>query len=154
MAQNRRSAREAALKALYAVDVGENSPQDAITRILKPELDSDPESVKFAEKLLFTCVDHKQDHEELIENHIDNWKINRLAIMDRLILRLAITELLLFEDIPSKVSINEAIELAKLYSTRKSGVFVNGILDAILVTLTRDERIVKKGRGLVNISRS
>ncbi|TVQ65683.1 MAG: transcription antitermination factor NusB [Balneolaceae bacterium] len=154
MAQNRRNAREAALKALYAVEVGSNTTQDATKWILKPALESETESVSFAEKLLLITVDHKEEQEEIIEQHIRNWDVKRLAIMDKLILRMALSELLYFEEIPSKVSINEAIDLAKLYSTRKSGTFVNGILDAALKSLNEEGKINKKGRGLIDVSRS
>lgn len=146
---NRREAREAALKSIYAVEVGKNSPQQATKLIIKPSLDNDTESVNFAEKLLLTTVDSASEHDQLIEDHIKNWDVGRLAIIDKLILRMAISELLYFDDVPTKVSINEAIELAKDFSTRKSGNFVNGILDAILNTLNSEEKIKKKGRGLI-----
>jgi len=146
---NRREAREAALKSIYAVEVGKNSPQQATKLIIKVSLNNDTESVKFAEKLLLTTVDSASDHDQLIDDHIKNWDVNRLAIIDKLILRMAISELLYFDDVPTKVSINEAIELAKEYSTRKSGNFVNGILDAILNRLISENKINKKGRGLI-----
>lgn len=146
---NRREAREAALKSIYAVEVGKNSPQQATKLIIKESLNSDTEAIKFAEKLLLTTVDSASDHDKLIDDHIKNWDVVRLAIMDKLILRMAISEMLYFDDVPTKVSINEAIELAKEYSTRKSGNFVNGILDAILSTLNSEEKIKKKGRGLI-----
>ncbi len=146
---NRREAREAALKSIYAVEVGKNSPQQATKLIIKESLNNDTESVKFAEKLLLTTVDHSVTHDQLIDDHIKNWDVGRLAIMDKLIIRMAISELLFFDDVPTKVSINEAIELAKEYSTRKSGNFVNGILDAILSSLNSENKIKKKGRGLI-----
>lgn len=150
--QNRRAAREAALKSLYAVDVGKNSTKDAIEIIIKPSLKSDRDSVRFAEKLFLVTVDHASEYDEIIDEHIKNWEVHRLAIIDKLILRMAISELLLFEEIPTKVSINEAIELAKKYSTRKSGNFVNGILDAALTHLKKENKINKKGRGLIEES--
>lgn len=150
--QNRRAAREAALKSLYAVEVGNNSPQEATKEIIKSSLKNDHDSVKFAEKLLLITVDHASEHDSIIDNHIKNWEVHRLAIIDKLILRMAISELLLFEEIPTKVSINEAIELAKKYSTRKSGNFVNGILDAALTHLKKENKINKKGRGLIEES--
>lgn len=150
--QNRRAAREAALKSLYAVEVGRNSPQDATKEIIKPSLKDDHDSFRFAEKLFLVTVDHAEEYDELIDDHINNWEVHRLAIIDKLILRMAISELLLFEDIPTKVSINEAIELAKRYSTRKSGNFVNGILDAALTHLKEEDKINKKGRGLIEES--
>lgn len=149
---NRREAREAALKAIYAVDIGKNSTQQATKLILKETLAGDAEAIKFAEKLLLVTVDFSVDHDQLIEKHIKNWDVNRLAVIDKLIIRMAISELLHFDDVPTKVTINEAIELAKEYSTRKSGNFVNGILDAVLTTLQEDHRIQKKGRGLIETS--
>ncbi len=150
--QNRRVAREAALKAIYAVELGKNSTVDVTKLIIKHTLKEDTESIKFAEKLLLVTVDFAVSHDEIIEKHINNWEVDRLAVIDKLILRMAITELLNFDEIPTKVTINEAIELAKRYSTRKSGNFVNGILDAILKTLISENKINKKGRGLIEAS--
>ncbi|MEX0945475.1 MAG: transcription antitermination factor NusB [Balneolaceae bacterium] len=149
---NRREAREAALKAIYAVDVGKNSTQQATKLIIKDSLKDDTDAIKFAEKLLLTTVDYASDYDQIIDQHIKNWEVHRLAIMDKLILRMAISELLYFDQVPTKVTINEAIELAKEYSTRKSGNFVNGILDAILSSLIEENRILKKGRGLIETS--
>lgn len=149
---NRREAREAALKAIYAVDIGKNSTQQATKLIIKENLSGDTEAIKFAEKLLLVTVDFSVDYDQLIEQHIKNWDVNRLAVIDKLILRMAISEMLHFDDVPTKVTINEAIELAKEYSTRKSGNFVNGILDAILTRLNEENRIQKKGRGLIESS--
>lgn len=150
--QNRRAAREAALKSIYAVELGKNSTKDAVQNIIKPAFKDDTEGIRFAEKLFLVTVDHFQEFDSMIENHIKNWDVNRLAVLDKLIIRMAISELLYFEEIPAKVSINEAIELAKQYSTRKSGNFVNGILDAILGTLKDQDKIKKKGRGLIESS--
>lgn len=150
--QQRRSAREAALKAIYAVEVGGNATADVTKRILKTELKDNSELFVFSEKLFLLTVDHASGQDELIQDHIKNWDVSRLAIIDRLILRMAITELLYFEQIPTKVTINEAIELAKDFSTRKSGNFVNGILDAVLSTLKNENKINKKGRGLIESS--
>lgn len=150
--QNRRAAREAALKSLYAVEVGKNSPQDATKQIIKKSLRDDRDSIKFAEKLMMVTVDFASEHDEIIDNHITNWEVDRLAVIDKLILRMALSELLRFKEIPTKVSINEAIELAKKYSTRNSGNFVNGILDAALTHLKEENKINKKGRGLIEES--
>lgn len=149
---NRRAAREAALKSLYAVEVGKNSTQQVTNIIIKSSLKNDTDAVKFAEKLLLVTVDHAEDHDALIDRHIKNWEVDRLAIIDKLILRMALSELLFFKEVPIKVSINEAIELAKKYSTRKSGNFVNGILDAALTYLKKEDKINKKGRGLIEES--
>lgn len=150
--QNRRAAREAALKSLYAVEVGKNSTQQVTNVIIKPSLKNDRDAVKFAEKLLLVTVDNAEEHDAIIDLHIRNWEVNRLAMIDKLILRMALSELLFFKEVPTKVSINEAIELAKKYSTRKSGNFVNGILDAVLTYLKKEDKINKKGRGLIEES--
>lgn len=149
---NRREAREAALRALYAIDVGENKTQDATQNIIKVVLKDDTDAIKFAERLMLYTVDYSEEHDIIIDHHIKNWEVHRLAIVDKLILRMALTEFLYFPDIPTKVTINEAIELAKSYSTRKSGNFVNGILDAALIQLKKENKINKKGRGLIETS--
>lgn len=151
--QNRRASREAALKSIYAVEIGSNRTQDVTKQIIKQSVSKDNDAFKFAERLLLKTVDNAGELDSIIDHHIKNWEVNRLAIIDKLILRMAITELLYFEDVPTKVTINEAIELAKLYSTRKSGNFVNGILDAVLTTLKKENRINKKGRGLIDASK-
>lgn len=149
---NRRAARESALKAIYAVEVGKSRTQDVTKNIIKADLKDDTESIKFAEKLLLHTVDYAHEYDEIIQKHINNWKVERLAMLDKLILRMAISEFLYFEDIPTKVTINEAIELAKEYSTRKSGNFVNGILDAVLGQFKKEDKIKKSGRGLIESS--
>jgi transcription antitermination protein NusB len=149
---NRRAAREAALKSIYAVEIGGNKTQDVTKYIIKESLKDDTDSIKFAEKLLLKTVDSVAEYDQIIQEHINNWEVSRLAIIDKLILRMAISEFLYFDDVPTKVSINEAIELAKSYSTRKSGNFVNGILDAILNQFKEEGKINKKGRGLIESS--
>jgi len=150
MAQ-RREVREGVLQALYAEYFYNGDWKHIIDTILKPKLKG-AESIKFAEQLFLKTARNKDDLDDIIQDHIRNWKIERLAIIDRLILRLAICEFLYFEEIPTKVTINEAIEIAKKYSTRKSGRFVNGILDAALEHLKKEGKIEKKGRGLMESS--
>jgi len=151
---NRRKAREAALRSLYAMEVGSNSRAEVTQQIVKKLLVDDTDGISFAKEVVLHTSENKSDLDEFIADHIKNWEVSRLAILDKLILRMAITEFIHFEQIPTKVTINEAIELAKSYSTRKSGTFVNGILDAILNDLTEKGRIVKKGRGLIETSRN
>ena len=81
---------------------------------------------------------------------VTNWQFDRIALMDRLILRMALCELINYEEIPPKVTINEAIDLAKKYSTYESGRFVNGVLDALYRKLKKDKKITKSGRGLID----
>lgn len=151
---NRRKARVAVLQSLYAVELGGNNAVEAVKNIVKQVCDNDIEAIKYSEKLLYNTVDNASEHDRMIQKHITNWEINRLATIDKLILRLAISELLFSDDVPTKVTINEAIELAKDFSTRKSGTFVNGILDAILTDLTSEGKIKKTGRGLIESSQN
>ena len=151
---NRRKAREAALQSLYAMEVGFNSRAHVTQQIVKKLLVDDLDAIEFANDVILHTHEENNELDEIIADHIKNWEVSRLAILDKLILRMAITEFIHFEQIPTKVTINEAIELAKSYSTRKSGTFVNGILDAILNDLSEKGRITKKGRGLIETSRS
>jgi N utilization substance protein B len=85
----------------------------------------------------------------MIEKLVENWEFERIAKMDVLLLKMAITELQCFETIPTKVSINEYIEISKYYSTPKSNVFINGILDKSVNLLSKENKINKSGRGLI-----
>ncbi len=146
----RRQVRETVLKAIYAYQLSKDTTQHIVdTLIKKEEFAKDKELRRFAEKLFFRTLEHEEELDEVIIDHIKNWDIQRLALIDRLILKMAICELLYFEEIPTKVSINEAIEISKRYSTAKSGRFINGILDAALTDLNESGRINKKGRGLI-----
>ncbi len=147
---NRRKVREAVLKAIYALQLGKDTAQHVADTILKnAEFTKEKDLRRFAEKLFFNTIEYEEELDEIIAQHIKNWDIKRLALIDRLVLRMALCEFIYFEEIPTKVSINEAIEIAKLYSTAKSGRFVNGILDAALTDLNKEGRINKKGRGLI-----
>ena len=86
----------------------------------------------------------------LLERFAQNWELERIALMDRVLLRMATAELIHFETIPTKVTINEIIELAKRYSTDKSNVFINGVLDAVVVELIAENKLSKSGRGLIS----
>ena len=152
MKPTRRKTRELALQALYAHEVGKHEPLKVIQDQLEPELKSDSELLDFGRRLVEQTILHEAESDPLIEKHTRNWKLERIALIDRLILRMTVTEFIYFEDIPEKVSLNEAIEIAKLFSTPKSGVFINGILDAILTELKESNQIQKKGRGLLNTS--
>ncbi|WP_445664949.1 transcription antitermination factor NusB [Fodinibius sp. AD559] len=151
MAQ-RREAREAVLQALYANEIGKGKWEDIIKSIIKPRLSNDTDIFKFAERLFLKIVNNQDEIDEIIQEHLNNWRLGRLNAIDRLLLRIAIAEFLHYEQIPTKVSINEAIEIAKKYSTKKSGNFINGILDSALEQLNKDGRINKKGRGLIESS--
>ena len=150
MKPTRRKTRELVLQALYAREIGKHEPLKVIQDQLEPELKSDSELLDFGRRLLEKTVLHESETDPLIEKHTQNWKLERIALLDRLILRIALTEFMYFEDIPEKVSLNEAIEIGKSFSTPKSGIFINGILDAVLTELRESKQIQKKGRGLQN----
>ncbi len=148
----RREIREVVLQALFAEEISGNKWKDILATNIKPKLKKDKDGLKFAERLFLKTVKQKEELDQIIQDHIKNWEINRLAMLDKLILRMALCEFLNFEEIPTKVTINEAIEIAKRFSTKKSGKFVNGILDAALERLQEEDRIQKKGRGLIESS--
>jgi N utilization substance protein B len=151
MAQ-RREAREAVLQALYASELGKGKWTDITKAVIKPRLSDDKKTFKFAERLFLKVVNHQDKIDEIIQSHLNNWRVGRLMSIDRLLLRMAITEFLYFNQIPTKVTINEAIEISKKYSTKKSGNFINGILDSALQQLQEDGEINKKGRGRIETS--
>ena len=97
----------------------------------------------FAEPLIRGTIEHRDKLDELIKKYAVNWELHRIAAVDRSILRLAIYEMLYREDIPPIVSINEAVDIAKKFSTQDSGKFVNGLLDKVKSELMRPARIVK-----------
>ncbi|MDZ7268529.1 MAG: transcription antitermination factor NusB [candidate division KSB1 bacterium] len=144
---DRRRARELTLQACYAHELSENEPATIVADVILSKTEAAP-VLTFAEDLFRRTVEHKDEFDQLIKEKAVNWEFNRIAILDKLILRMAICEFLYFEDIPPKVSIDEAIEIAKKFSTEKSGRFVNGILDAVLIDLRKAGRLRKKGRGL------
>jgi len=96
----------------------------------------------FADPLIRGTLEHREEADEIIRKHAQNWDIKRMAAVDRNILRLAIYEMLHRDDIPPVVSINEAVDIAKKFSTQDSGKFVNGILDKVKSELMRPARIV------------
>ncbi len=107
------------------------------------------ETIKeFGESLLRKVQDADQDLLNVIEPSLKNWDAERVAVLDMIILKMAIAEFLYFSSIPTKVTLNEFVEISKLYSTDKSKDFVNGILDRLLKKLNEDGLIQKKGRGL------
>ncbi len=141
----RRKARELALQALYQMDF--HGREDL------PELDlfweeqkAGPETRQFAQKLVAGASNRQDEINRLIEEHSEHWKLSRMNRIDRNILRIAVLELLEMDDIPCKVTIDEAIELGKKYGASESGAFINGILDQILKSLVKAQKISKRER--------
>ena len=109
----------------------------------------DEEDQEFTTKLFRMAIINNSENRKIIENYTKNWDVDRVAIMDILIMQLALTELMEFPSIPVKVTLNEYIELAKYYSTNKSSTFINGVLDRIAKDFREEWKIVKTGRGLL-----
>ncbi len=110
----------------------------------------DPDSDKeFVVRLFRKTVFNNAELEKLIDEKAQNWEVERIAIMDMILLKIALAELMEFPSIPVKVTLNEYIELAKIYSSPKSNIFVNGILDRLIIELKESDRIKKTGRGLM-----
>jgi N utilization substance protein B len=110
---------------------------------LPPPTIEEAETRLFAEPLIKGVLQHRDAIDEIIKKHCRNWDFHRIAAVDRNVMRLAIYEMLHREDIPPVVSINEAVDIAKKFSTEDSGKFVNGILDKVRGELMRPARIVK-----------
>lgn len=149
---NRRLVRETVLQSIYAYQQSGGTTEHIAKTIINEQVGTEKEVRRFAEKLFFLTLEHDAEFGEIIIKHIQNWEIQRLAMIDRIVLKMAVCEFLYFEDIPTKVTINEAIELVKRFSTAKSGRFVNGILDASLIELQNEGKIKKTGRGLIEKS--
>jgi transcription antitermination protein NusB len=144
----RRAARETAVLILYAQQLSEQSLADVMERVrvlqMKNELDLDVNAplaasqmdrkstyAVFLRELVLKTIRDTEVIDEIIASRAHKWDLERIAKLDRIILLIGIAEMLHFPDIPDKVSINEAIEIAKKYSTENSGKFVNGILDSV-----------------------
>jgi transcription antitermination factor NusB len=128
--KKRSRARELALQFLYQVDLRGPEFLDEVRTFLRDE-ESDKGTREFALHLIRGTTQHLDEVNELISRVAKNWDIERMAVIDRNVLRMATFELLYCAEIPPKVSINEAIELGKRYSTQNSGGFINGVLDKI-----------------------
>ncbi|MGC9364531.1 MAG: transcription antitermination factor NusB [Fidelibacterota bacterium] len=130
--RERRLAREVALQAIYAQELSGDSIKFVGTNIIDNSEELSEELKPFARELFEKTTLYKKDLDHYIKTKSENWEFERIAVIDRLIIRMAICEFLYFDDIPPKVSISEAIEIAKKFSTDDSSAFVNGILDAVL----------------------
>lgn len=175
---NRRLVREKVLQILFALEVVENSSLQLLfdhifyrifkfdenfetksQRILKPQevieleadypIEWDQDDIEFGIKLMNDFLELKPLILELTTTFSKNWEVSRIALTDRIIIGLAITEFLRFPEIPIKVTINEAIELSKEFSTEKSSHFINGLIDSIRKHLQAENKIHKTGRGLI-----
>jgi N utilization substance protein B len=126
----RRSARESALEVLYRFDLGSEDIKKSCAEVLRKRKFT-PSGKDFFERLIETAITNLPTIDKIIKQTLTHWSLARLTGVDRAILRIACCELIYLPDIPPKVVINEALEIAKRYSTAESASFVNGVLDAI-----------------------
>jgi N utilization substance protein B len=126
------------LKTIKRFDETNDSAQEMLP-MFKDETDRE-----FAVKLLRESLLNGKEYKELIDKYTKNWESERIALMDMVIMQIAITEIMTFPSIPISVTLNEYIDIAKSYSTAKSASFINGILDAIVKELKEDKKIIKK----------
>ncbi|KGP91917.1 antitermination protein NusB [Pontibacillus chungwhensis BH030062] len=127
---NRHTAREKAFQALFQMDINEMDANEAIENILEEE-DGQVHDA-FLDQLVFGVKENQAAIDEQISGHLEKWSFNRIASVEKTIMRIAVYEMKYQEDIPEKVSINEAIELAKTFGDDKSGSFVNGVLKKMI----------------------
>jgi N utilization substance protein B len=136
----RRTGRERALQALYQMEMSALVPEEALEAAWNAEPQAGPpetEARRFALDLVQGVVEHRDEIDGLIESHSHNWRLDRMARIDRNVLRLAVFELKWRQDIPKKVTLNEAVELGKAFGTEASSAFVNGLLDRIALAVEK-----------------
>ena len=134
----RRASRVRAMQALFYMDMNRNISSEMYERYCI-NFDSPQEVLPFFKKLVKGVIDAKSEIDAIIERFSSNWKMSRMSGVDRNIMRIAVYELLFCDDIPPKVSINEAIDVGKKFGTEESGAFINGILDSVRIALEKED---------------
>lgn len=136
---SRRKGRELAIQMLYQLDMVRAGVDEAIKAFWISQEKMPPDDTKeFCEELVRGTFEHSEEIDRLIEETSSNWRLSRMPVVDRNVLRMAVYEMLYRDDIPSTVTINEAIDLGKKFGSEDSGAFINGVLDKI------SERVPKK----------
>ena len=132
----RRAARQCVLKALFAYQFSKN---DTINQLVSknPELKGNND---FIQSLFEIVLENMKLTENIIKSHLENWEIDRVALIDKILLKMGICEIYFIDDIPPKVTISEMVEIAKIYSTDESPVFINGILDAVFKNYMKENK--------------
>jgi N utilization substance protein B len=128
--RKRRKSREIALQVLYQINITNQDPIKTLAQ-LQEHFSTEGGRNGFTERIVLGVLEHHKEIDQLIEKYSENWRLDRMTIIDRNILRMAAFELLYCEEIPPKVTLNEAIDLGKRYGAEESGSFINGILDRI-----------------------
>ena len=127
----RRKSRELALQMLFQADMGRQAPDDVRRTFWSGQKSAEEEVRGFADDLFRVASERHEEVDELIERHAEHWRMDRMAAVDRNLLRAAVAELLGFPDTPRAVVINEALEIARKFSSPESVQFINGVLDSI-----------------------
>jgi N utilization substance protein B len=135
----RRRAREIVLQVLYEAEFSDLAWEEILDAQVERR-SAGAETVEYARSLLTKTQEHLEELDERIRGGLSNWDLERVSLIDRSILRFALAEILYFPDVPSKVIMNEAIEIAHRYSSKDAGQFINGLLDNFVHTLRRDEK--------------
>lgn len=148
----RRLARERVLQILYAHELSGRDLDELFFELAQADLSVDETALTFGRDLVREFAQHRDAIDKLINEKLTHWDFRRVAMIDRLLIQIGITELLFFPDIPPKATINELIEIAKDYSTEESGKFINGILHAVMTELQKTGDLKKSGRGLIDRS--
>ena len=132
----RRAARQCVLKALFAYQFSKNDTIDQLVSE-NPELKDNND---FIQSLFDIVLENMKLTENIIKSHLENWEIERVALIDKILLKMGICEIYFIDDIPPKVTISEMVEIAKIYSTDESPVFINGILDAVFKNYIKENK--------------
>jgi len=122
----------------------EDGSEKPLMQLYKNQEDRD-----FVVELFRRSILHREEYVGYIKENTRNWDLDRIAFMDILIMQMAIAELVGFPSIPTKVTLNEYLDISKFYSTSKSNVFINGVLDKVVIQMKEERKIVKTGRGLI-----
>lgn len=137
---SRRLARETALQVLFQLDMnGEGSEVEKVIHHWAEEFAVPETSIPFAEELIMGTLEHQEEIDKKLGELSEGWGLKRMGNVDRNLLRLASYEILYRPDIPGRVTLNEAVEIAKLYGSEESAKFINGILDKIVASVQKTE---------------
>jgi N utilization substance protein B len=156
---SRRQIRIKVMQSIYAWYTTGDEPAETFELNLRDALEElrqlekregDKGDSRFMVALFYDTIKHAEQYEEYIKQQADNWELERMALMDRILLQMGICEILRFEDVPVKVTINEYLEISKRFSTPKSSKFINGVLDALHAGFRQHDMIHKSGRGLLD----
>jgi N utilization substance protein B len=148
----RRLARERVLQVLYARSMDARDTDELFAQLIANDEQLGAQGIEFSRDLLRRFTAHEEEINTIITGHLANWDFSRVALIDKILLELGITEFKYFPEIPPKATINELIEIAKDFSTEESGKFINGILHKVKDDLTTKDELNKEGRGLIDQS--